>query len=372
MLERFARRTLIVILAVVLVSTLAYLSFQESNEPSWVAASSHPVSADYLQTHQQQRQQPFNITGEISTDYDPWQCVCYSYDYNERLLQPVESDPELPLDLSGESGPVIVPESFAEPSAELLDKINNNLLEDRVLITAVANYGMRDYLYNWIGSLTRTNEDKYLVFCLDEQLCNHLVNAGYESHAALIPEDWFHQRVTSGFEDYFSPKYRVITHAKTLVVQRLLYLDITVFFSDVDVVWLRPRMREYVKTLMDIRPETHVIFQQDGLDERQVNTGFYLMRPTYEMKRLLAETIYLQDTREDVTQQGAMNQVLGSLVADVRTSSVVLLDVMFFPNGFAYFDNNLSQSRNIEPYVLHANYRVSLPRNGPYLLKVLT
>ncbi|KAI8145171.1 nucleotide-diphospho-sugar transferase-domain-containing protein [Fennellomyces sp. T-0311] len=254
---------------------------------------------------------------------------------------------------------MIVPESFGDPPKKLMDKINSNLLENRVLIIATANYGMRDYMYNWIESLKRTNENKFLIFCLDEKLYTHLVNAGYEEHATTIPDSWFHQDVASGFEDYFSPKYRIITHAKTLVVQRLLYLDVTVLFSDVDIVWLRPRMVDYVRTFMDMRQETHVIFQQEGVDERTINSGFYLIKPEEDMKRMLARTIYLQDSSKGLTQQGAMNEALREMIKDIRTSSVVLLDVMFFPNGYAYFDRNLSKSRGVEPYILHANYRVA-------------
>ncbi|KAI9311430.1 nucleotide-diphospho-sugar transferase-domain-containing protein [Dichotomocladium elegans] len=252
-----------------------------------------------------------------------------------------------------------VPDSLPAPPADLMRKIDANMADGRVLIIATANYGMRDYMYNWIESLKRTNETKFLVFCLDDKLYEHLVSAGYGEHATTIPDEWFHQAVASEFEDYWSPLYKAITHSKTLVVQRLLYLDINVFFSDIDIVWLRPRMREYLKALLDIRQDTHVIFQQEGLDERQINSGFFMMRPALDMKRLLAETIVLQDSNQGLTQQGAMNRALNSIIKDIRTSSVILLDVMHFPNGFAYFDHNLSNSRGVQPYILHANYRVA-------------
>ncbi|ORY91080.1 nucleotide-diphospho-sugar transferase-domain-containing protein [Syncephalastrum racemosum] len=364
---------MVVVTAAFFASVLAYLTLVDPGQQTWVA-SKHTVQAGYLQ---EQQQQAFNATGSQTqaeaqgNASDPWQCTCYSYDDTTQPLPNSQAQnttaaaaaaaPAAPAVTEQEHGaayPVIVPEGFAPPPEDLMQKINDNLLDGRVLTVATANFGMRDYLYNWIESLKRTNEDKFLVFCLDDKLYTHLVNAGYEAHAAHIPESWFHQDVPAAFEEYYTPKYRAITHAKTLVVQRLLYLDVTVFFSDVDIVWLRPRMREYVKTFLDIRRETHVIFQQEGLDERQVNTGFFMMRPTYEMKRLLAETIYIQDTTDGMTQQGALNKALDALVLDIRTSSVVLLDVLFFPNGFSYFDNDLPRTRGIDPYILHANYRV--------------
>lgn len=344
------RRTLVLILAGLVASTLIYLSIIDTTKPS-LTPNSHTVSADYLES---QQQQPFEASSNHSV---PWKCTCYNYDSGEESTLPAD---EPPPKEHGEASPVLVPESFADPPSELMDKINNNMHDGRVLIVATANYGMREYIYNWIESMKRTGEDKFVIFCLDDKLYTHLVNAGYESHAVQIPEMWYHQDVASNFEEYYTPQYRIITHAKTLVVQRLLYLDITVLFTDVDVVWLRPRTREYLKTFLDIRPDTHVIFQQEGLDERQVNTGFYMMRPATDMKRLLAETIYLQDTEEGLTQQGALNKALNDIVMDIRTSSVVLLDVIYFPNGYSYFDNDLSKSLGIEPYILHANYRVSL------------
>lgn len=355
--DRPVRRVLVVVSAAFFASVLAYLTLVDPSQQTWVA-SKQTVQAGYLQ---EQQQHAFNATTPQGNASDPWQCTCYSYDDTTQPLpnlQPQNTTPAAAQE-HGAAYPVIVPEGFAPPPEDLMHKINDNLLDGRVLTIATANFGMRDYVYNWIESLKRTNEDKFLVFCLDDKLYTHLVNAGYEAHAAHIPESWFHQDVPAAFEEYYTPKYRAITHAKTLVVQRLLYLDITVFFSDVDIVWLRPRMREYVRTFLDIRRETHVIFQQEGLDERQVNTGFFMMRPTYEMKRLLAETIYIQDTTENMTQQGALNKALDALVLDIRTSSVVLLDVLFFPNGFSYFDNDLPRTRGIDPYILHANYRVS-------------
>ncbi|KAG2219572.1 hypothetical protein INT45_002530 [Circinella minor] len=350
--ERSARRAVVVVLAITIATTLIYMTVLAASKPTWVPASSQTVPAGYL--HEQQH--AFNATDNIiNNSTDPWECTCYSYDSDE----PLAEKPDSKADAGGAKDPIIVPESFGDPPAELMSKINKNFVEGRVLLIATANYGMRDYTYNWIESLKKTGVDKFLVFCLDDKLYKHMVNAGYEENAATIPASWLDLDVAAGFEDYFSPKYRIITHAKTLVVQRLLYLDVTVFFSDVDIVFLRPRMIEFVKTYMDIRPETHVIFQQEGLDTRQVNSGFYLIKPEYDMKRMLAQTIYLQDSTEGLTQQGAMNRALDDMVKDIRSSSVVLLDVMFFPNGFAYFDNNLSKSRGVEPYILHANFRVA-------------
>lgn len=257
---------------------------------------------------------------------------------------------------AGDSIPVIVPESMPEPGAHVLAKIEANQRQDSVLVIATANYGMREYLYNWIESLGRTQQDQqYLVFCLDDKLYQHMVAAGYQDHAIQVPENWFHDPSSSDFEDYFSPRYRVITHAKTIIVQQLLYLNITVLFSDVDIVWLRPGTVDYIMSL-DPDQDLDAIFQLEGAFDHEINTGFYLMRPTYAMKRFLAQTIYLQDTLpEKITQQVAANRII-----DTVADQIALLDVAFFPNGMVYFDTNIARARGVDPYILHANYRVSI------------
>lgn len=254
---------------------------------------------------------------------------------------------------------LILNQSFPEPDEQFMTKIRSQLAQDNILVIATANFGMRDYVYNWIASLEKTGHHQYIVFCIDDDLYTHLESSGYESHASKIPAEWFHKPIEAAFSDYYSPTYAAITHAKTLVVQRLLYLGITVFFSDVDIVWLQPHIVDFLAGRLNVREESHVLFQQEGYDQMNINSGFYIMRPEDSMKKLLADTIELQDTGE-YTQQGAMNKALYNLDMDMRTSPVVLLDLFMFPNGFAYFQNDVPQRWGIEPYIAHANYLVSL------------
>lgn len=309
--------------------------------------SSHSTSKVADSSYLSNEQTFFDVSNN-ETLYEPDLCNCNALTASEEISE-----------VPPQENRIEIPESLPAAPKKLIDKINKNLLEDRVLIVATANYGMRNHVYNWIESLRLTGEEKFLIFCFDQKLFDHLALAGYGDRASLIPDIWFHQQVEADFKTYFSQEYRVITHSKTLVVQQLLYLDINVFFSDVDIVWLRPRLVEYVNTFLQIRPETHVLFQQEGLNQQEINSGFYLMRPTTEMKRLLAETIHIQDTVEGKTQQGSMNAALNNLNMDLRTTSVVLLDVLHFPNGFVYYNHDLPNKHGIKPFIVHANYLVS-------------
>ncbi|CAO3595549.1 unnamed protein product [Absidia cylindrospora] len=251
--------------------------------------------------------------------------------------------------------------------------INNNLHWPRTLILTVANYGMRHHVYNWIQSLERTHEERYVVVCLDQALYNHIYKAGYGNHAFVIPASWSHYSVSNELVNYPSHDYRMITFTKTVVVQHILHLDISAFYSDVDVVWKRPRARDYVRKLMDIREgNTHVLFQQDDEKQQQVNTGFFLMRPTPVMKRFIADTIYIQEQKEKAlwdtmnrddqlmatTQQAAMNEALSRMNLEIRTSHVVLLDLFLFPNGHSYFFKRYHDVLEIDPFIVHANYLI--------------
>jgi hypothetical protein len=329
---------LLVIVCILVLSSFTYLGHLYSLHSN--RTSSNVVDSSYLTN-----EQTFFDVMDTNTTLP---CQCKQPPQDQFTIEP-EADKQQEIE---------IPDSLPPPPKELMKKINANLLENRVLIVATANYGMRNHVYNWIESLKRTGEKKFLIFCFDQKLLDHLTLAGYGDQASLIPDVWFHQQVEAEFKTYFSEEYRIITHSKTLVVQQLLYLDVTVFFSDVDIVWLRPRMVEYVNTLLQIRQETHVLYQQEGFNQQEINSGFYLMKPTIEMKRLLAETIQIQDSNDAKTQQGAMNMALNHLNMDLRTSCVVLLDVLHFPNGFVYYTHDLPNKHGIKPFIVHANYLV--------------
>lgn len=331
---------LLVIVFILVISSFTYLGHLYSLHSD--GSSTSVADSSYLTNEQTF----FDVTDTNST----MPCQCENQQNDEPFTVIPTEDNQQNIE---------IPDSLPLPPKALMDKINANLLQGRVLIVATANYGMRNHVYNWIKSLKHTGEEKFLIFCFDQKLFDHLTLAGYGDRASLIPDIWFHEQVEADFKTYFSEEYRIITHSKTLVVQQLLYLDVTVFFSDVDIVWLRPRMVEYVNTFLQIREETHVLYQQEGLNQQEINSGFYLMRPSIEMKRLLAETIQIQDSNDAKTQQGAMNMALNNLNMDLRTSCVVLLDVLHFPNGFVYYTHNLPNKHGIKPFIVHANYLVS-------------
>ncbi|KAI9253899.1 nucleotide-diphospho-sugar transferase-domain-containing protein [Phascolomyces articulosus] len=254
------------------------------------------------------------------------------------------------------------PKQFKDPDSTIRKAIDHNLRkekQDKILLVAVANQGMVDYTLNWIESLKRTGQDQhYLVFAIDTALQQTLTKAGYADHVVQIPEEWFHKKLSSGFAKWLDNDYTPITHAKTLVVERLLYMDITVWFSDVDIVFTRPGIYRYLLDKLNARGKTtQALFTQET-EQKIVNSGFYIMRPTDLNKRILDDAIVIQDQQPKVTQQRAINRVLDELDLSYQTSPIVLLDLPLFPHGRLFFERHIPAKYDMEPMIVHANYRV--------------
>lgn len=261
------------------------------------------------------------------------------------------------------------PKTFERPSDAVMKLIEMNVRKyknDKILLTAVANKGMAEYTLNWIESLKRTKQDdKFLVFSIDQELQQILSEHGYADHVVEIPESWYHKQLSSDFSKWLDSTYTPITHGKTLVVERLLYLDITVWFSDVDIVFTSPFIYDYLTAKLSSRKAanrtkselTELLISQER-EQSLVNSGFYIMRPTDTNKRLLDDTIRIQDNEPDVTQQMAMNRVLLDMNLSYHSSPIALLDLALFPHGRLFFEQNVPAKYGLEPMIVHANYRV--------------
>lgn len=273
------------------------------------------------------------------------------------------------------------PKVYTAPSKRMLEAIMSNLISQQekniktdpltkektsrtshkdVLLTAVVNSGMMDYTFNWIESLKRSQQDEnFLVFAIDQGVVDNLISKGYGKNVILIPEEWFHVPLASDFALWKSDDYRSITHTKSLIVERLLYLNIIVWFSDVDIVFLNSHILDAILVQMSDRPNTHMIFSQE-IDHRTVNSGFYVMKPSKITKQFMAKIIEEQDKpNNQLTQQKIMNRVLKAMFPrDYVKSPYRLLDMLLFPNGKYYFRMNLPTRLGLKPMIVHANYLI--------------
>ncbi|CEP16291.1 hypothetical protein [Parasitella parasitica] len=265
----------------------------------------------------------------------------------------------------GENLPIFVPEDLSAMQLDVLDKLLLNKHSENTVIITIAGYGMRHELYNWIHYMQTAKEKKFVVFCTDAKLYMHLIVAGHEERAALIPEDWFvsspdlfRDTTLSMLDD--DPR---LSHVKTWVLQRLVYSPVNALMLDVNQFMMHRRTREYIQTLLRIRGDTQIIATQDGLDQRTINTGLLLIRSNAQAaKRILANTIQIQEKQPSLNQQAAFNKALNQMELHVKTGMTVLLDIIHFPNGLNYFEHNLPESKGIKPYIIHANHKFGQDR----------
>ncbi|KAI7896879.1 uncharacterized protein EV154DRAFT_491111 [Mucor mucedo] len=343
----------ILFLIVILLTYQFQFNTEEIKSPS-----PKKTSADFFIDDQQQHFQSANsssvlLNGTMASNETLPSCDCPSslYSTNNITLVPF-----------GENTPLVVPEFLSPIQPDILEKMMVNS-KDQGLIVTVAGYAMRVELYNWIDLLKAADEESFLVFCTDTKLYMHLVVTGYEDQAVLIPDDWFLDNLElfrNTENNMLDNEIARLTHVKTWVLQRLAYVtDIqNVLMLDVNQIMLHARTMEYMQTLLHIRHDTQLITTQDSSDQHVMNSGLVMMRTNANLaKRVLASTVRIQEQNYNQTQQQAFNSALSQLELHVKTGMTVLLDIIHFPNGINYFDNDLSGSRGIEPYIIHANHK---------------
>ncbi|KAI8875592.1 glycosyltransferase family 77 protein [Backusella circina FSU 941] len=227
----------------------------------------------------------------------------------------------------GEDTPVLVPDTMPTIPQDIADKLIANKDSENTVLVTMADYTQRDYVYNWIQLLKQTHQPndeasaQFVVFCRDPKLYVHLIVAGYESNAILIPDEW-----------------TTTSH----IIQRLLYINIHILLLDPDVIMLRDP-RPFMNTLLKIRPDTHLLMGQ------RIDSGMVMIRAnSRHVRRVVAQT--MADGWE-----ASLNRVLGSRELHVKEGMVVLLDPLHFANQETYVDRQLPNKLGITPYLVHLN-----------------
>lgn len=331
---------------IVLLGLIYKIELDSSNIPT--NSKKTTTTADYFIDDQQQQ----SFKHLLNDTLDDCQCPSSLY-----------STENIALIKHGENSPVFVPESLSPMLPDILDKIYENKLDDGILVT-VAGYAIKNEVYNWIELLKEAEEEKFIIFCTDMNLYTLLIVTGHEDKAVLIPDDWFindlelFRNTTTNLLDNTVPR---LSHIKTWILQRLAYTKgiNNVLMLDINQIMLHARTREYIQTLLHIRWDTQLIATQDDLNQHVINTGLMMIRSdAAQVKRLIANTIQIQEEYTHLNQQEALNKAMEQLDLNVKSGMIVLLDIIHFPNGVNYFDKDLSGSRGIEPYIIHANHKV--------------
>ncbi|KAI7903871.1 uncharacterized protein BX663DRAFT_505519 [Cokeromyces recurvatus] len=355
---------------IIIVIFIIFIIFLYENKVNNAATISknNKTSADYLLNDPSQQQHHFqNSTTMKQPQLNNFNssCNCSSLLKTNDIFF-VEHGEELPL---------FVPDSLSPIQPDILDKMNANKYDDHGLIVTVANYDMRMELYNWIQLLEKAEERKFVVFCIDEKLYLHLMVAGYEDKAVLVPQSWIlsdsdlvnnnnNNTLTDDEHSLLGQNSSIqLSLVKIRILQRLVYADphFNILMLDVNQIMIRKRTREYIQALLHIREDTQMIATQDNMNQSPISTGLLMVRGTHNeiLKRVLARSIQIQEIeREKINQQEAFIRALDQFSLNVKTGMMVLLDMLHFPNGNIYFEKKLYKSKHMKPYIIHVNHKV--------------
>uniref|UniRef100_A0A914CK60 Nucleotide-diphospho-sugar transferase domain-containing protein n=1 Tax=Acrobeloides nanus TaxID=290746 RepID=A0A914CK60_9BILA len=242
----------------------------------------------------------------------------------------------------------------------LISKAKSNLEMKNYLITAISNNGNLEFVLNLIASLTLHGYKKFLIICLDIELYENLIKYGFVNHIVLVPPSWIPYTPTSKATSWQTKDYQFLTQTKTHIVYRLLVHGFTILLTDVDLVWLSPHILKYIDF---VAPKRDFIYAVD--DQVDVNTGFYVVRPTSGGKKIFEAIIERQRTDHD-NDQFVANRVFRAK-KDLLNNSCPL-DKLLFTNGEVYHRNKLNQDLNIPALVFHANYLIGFEQKKKVLM----
>lgn len=157
--------------------------------------------------------------------------------------------------------------SFEEQN--FLEIAKRNWLNDKYLIVSLVNFAHWELALNLMLSLKKCGIEKFLAICLDSDVFAKLNETKTAvDHIAMVPSNWLSQKLNKNEGMWDSQHYVSITHAKTEVVAKLLSLGFTVFFNDVDIVWISSEVLSYIEANASKKAE--IIFTWDGA---HMNTG---------------------------------------------------------------------------------------------------
>jgi hypothetical protein len=157
----------------------------------------------------------------------------------------------------------------------LVENLRQNALnEEKFVILALANIGMKEMTMNWIASLLRNKYTKFVVICFDFEMYMFLCEYGFERNAAVVPRDWIHKDISAEFVGWLSQGYKDLLHGKVLILIELWKRGFGIFYNDVDLVFLSDKVFEQIMLETALRkPDFAYMF--DGVD---INGAVYLSK----------------------------------------------------------------------------------------------
>ena len=165
---------------------------------------------------------------------------------------------------------------------------------------------------------------------------------------------------------YGTETYNRLVNMKIDVAYILLkYYDFNyLIYTDVDLVWLQPRLIDYFDVLFNANDKIDVLFTSFGQGLFDICTGFYLMRKSDFSIGFLG-SILASDNKLGDHDQVIANTRYKSLVPHDRLKIHILEPVLFLDGSTLDWRDFFG----VEPWLFHASYVIGSDDKKDLLLK---
>ena len=208
------------------------------------------------------------------------------------------------------------------------------------VIVMVANYGVLDFIVNWMCSYDTSNI-KFVVVSLDKKLHDHIQKY---TKITSIDGSRFNASAGSKTSNFMTGEFNTISHMTVKCIHGILSEGYNVFFTDVDVAWLRDPI-PYFQRDVDFE------FQSENynLEVGKINTGFYYARSN-------ARSIAFM---EDVVQYTAMHpeQHNQQRISDKITTMEKRSEAVFVLSNSTSVDKEILTFRQLSPMLFATGCR---------------
>ena len=259
-----------------------------------------------------------------------------------------------------EQKPADEPDEPIGPEPQDLDeRVLSKKTAQGFLVVAIVNSGHLEFLQNFQIAMRRIGlHRQFLVVALDKSLETSSQKLGITTipgtHFTDLPgydaESWKKEMLWSHGD------YNQLVNTKIVIIHAMLKkYQLPIVFTDVDLVWLQPRMLDYLKYMFDIGSFDFIMARDIWGVLYNACTGFYAVRPT-EWAIQWMENVMTSDIKNGNNDQVVFNILMSGLPRQ-DLLRVHMLPLELFVNGEA-FDNGVFQMYNVKPWLFHANYRV--------------
>ena len=226
----------------------------------------------------------------------------------------------------------------------LLDAKSQNLF----IYLAFVDFSYIEMAINLYHSFRRLNITNFLFVCSEVVTLQALKQDGIDSF--LYP----HNIESIEPSDFGTEEFKEKINIKQKIVTASVILGFKTLITDVDIVFLK-------NPILYLKNDADVTIQDDLQISKPLNSGFYLVRPTFAGVEMQRRTLQYLMTGT-MLDQPALNMVIKEMV-EARALNVSKLNSKRFPCGKEYFENgkrmflgDFVDTDNNETYIVHNNW----------------